>query len=329
MSPTYADDRGAVVEARASAPLELMWVLHFLESGHEHEGAFASLEPLRQRFGAELTRLRSDGLAQNSTELVVLAHSSGTLLDLDLERFFARIEDTAGNRSPVPSLLSERPAEREIVRVRLDRLRTERSVQESYIALLSQVWSAVRDEWEDEGRPAAIAEAQRWSRALADGGAYRDLLGLSRLWIGRPEMDEMADAAAPEGRLVLTPCWFGGKIHLVELEGVVYAGRGIRHGEPSYRKMAAEISANVKALADPTRLAILLRLARQPASVTEIARQFKLSQPTVSAHVQVLREAGLLDEKAVGRSAELSASEDGLRRLFSNTEESLLRIFRS
>ena len=189
MSPTYTDDRGAVVEARASAPLELMWVLHFLESGHEHEGAFASLEPLRQRFGAELTRLRSDGLAQNSTELVVLAHSSGTLLDLDLERFFARIEDTAGNRSPVPSLLSERPAEREIVRVRLDRLRTERSVRESYIALLSQVWSAVRDEWEDEGRPAAIAEAQRWSRALADGAAYKDLLGLSRLWIGRPEMD--------------------------------------------------------------------------------------------------------------------------------------------
>ena len=60
MSPTYADDRGAVLEARASAPFELMWVLHFLESGHEHEGAFASLEPLRQRFGAELTRLRAD-----------------------------------------------------------------------------------------------------------------------------------------------------------------------------------------------------------------------------------------------------------------------------
>lgn len=329
MSPTYADDRGGVLEGRASAPLELMWVLHFLESGHEHEGAYASLEPLRQRFGAELSRLRADGLAQNSTELVVLAHSSGTLLDLDLARFFARIHDTAAKRSSLPSLLSERPAEREIVRVRLERLRSDKSLRESYIELLSRVWSAVRDEWEDQGRPAAIAEAQRWSRALADGAPYKELLGLSRLWIGRPEMDELADAAATEGRLVLTPCWFGGKIHLVELDGIVYAGRGIRKGEPSYRKMAAEISANVKALADPTRLAILLRLARQPASVTEIARQFKLSQPTVSAHVQVLRDAGLLDEKAVGRSAELSASEEGLRRLLSSTEESLLRLFRS
>ncbi|OLB91697.1 MAG: hypothetical protein AUI15_22490 [Actinobacteria bacterium 13_2_20CM_2_66_6] len=85
----------------------------------------------------------------------------------------------------------------------------------------------------------------------------------------------------------------------------------------------------MKALADPTRLTILLRLARQPASVTEIARQLKLSQPTVSAHVQVLREAGLLEERAVGRTAELSASEEGLRRLFSRTEDSLVRMFRS
>src|SRR6266446_3959861 len=133
MSPTYAEDQGAVPEARASAPLELMWVLHFLESGHEHEGAFARLEPLRQRFGAELTRLRADGLAQNSTELVVMAHSSGTLLDLDLDRFFERIDDTATKPFVVPSLLSERPAEREIVRVRLERLRTDAPVRERYV----------------------------------------------------------------------------------------------------------------------------------------------------------------------------------------------------
>ena len=137
-----------------------------------------------------------------------------------------------------------------------------------------------------------------------------------------------ADAAAAEGNLVLTPCWFGGKIHVIELDGLVYVGRGIRHRDMSYRKVAAEISANIKALADPTRLAILLRLAREPASVTELARQFQISQPTVSAHVQVLREAGLLEEKTVGRSGSLSASQEGLRRLFANAEESLSRVFR-
>ena len=96
----------------------------------------------------------------------------------------------------------------------------------------------------------------------------------------------------------------------------------------SYKSVATEISSRIKALADPTRLAILLRLAREPASVTELARQLHLSQPTVSAHVQVLREAGLLKEKSQGRSAKLSASEDGLRRLFAGAEESLVRMFR-
>jgi DNA-binding transcriptional ArsR family regulator len=149
------------------------------------------------------------------------------------------------------------------------------------------------------------------------------------LWPGRPELDDLADAAARADRLVLTPCWFGGKIHIIELDGTLYAGRGIRHRERSYRKIATEISSNLKALSDPTRLAILLRLAREPASVTEIARQFHLSQPTVSAHVQVLRDAGLLDERQVGRSAELSATEEGLRKLFESTQDALLSLYRS
>jgi DNA-binding transcriptional ArsR family regulator len=175
-----------------------------------------------------------------------------------------------------------------------------------------------------------VAEAERWAHAIDDEGArYNAVLGLSRLWPGRPELDEMADSAAAEGRLVLNPCWFGGKIHMLELDGTVYVGRGIRAHVPPYRKVAAEVSANIKALADPTRLAILLRLARHPGSVTELAREFKLAQPTVSAHVQLLREAGLLEERVVGRSAEISASEEGLRRLFSRTEESLVRVFRS
>jgi len=328
--PTLVEEQSPGIHVAPSAVLELMWVLHFVQSGHEHEGAFAPLDPLRRRFGPQLSELRTDGLTQYSTELVVLAHRSGTLLDLDLRRFFDKLDQASQARSEIPSLRSEKPAERKVVRERLERLRADSGLRKRYAELLSLVWRAVEPEWQREGRSAVVAEAQRWSRALQEQGvAFKSLLGLTRLWPGRPELDEMADAAAGEGKLILNPCWFGGKIHLIELHGTVHVGRGIRHGEPSYRKVAADVSASIKALADPTRLTILLRLARQPASVTEIARQLKLSQPTVSAHVQVLREAGLLEERAVGRSAELSASEDSLRRLFSRTEESLVRLFRS
>jgi DNA-binding transcriptional ArsR family regulator len=310
-----------------SAPLELMWVMHFSEAGHEHGGPFARLDAARVRFGPQLARLRDDGMSQYSTELIVLAHRTGTMLDLDLRRFFAGIDGAIAD-AQLPSLRSETPEEIATVRARLERLRTDGDYRNSYVDLLQEMWAYVEEEWEREGRPAVLAESQRWTRALADGAPFRKLMDCNRLWEARPEVDRFADEAASQGSLILNPCWFGGKIHVLELDGLVYVGRGVRHGDMSYRKVAAEISADIKALADPTRLAILLRLARDPASVTELARQFDLSQPTVSAHVQILRDAGLIDERTVGRSAMLSASEDGLRRLFSGAQESLLRMFR-
>lgn len=48
------------------------------------------------------------------------------------------------------------------------------------------------------------------------------------------------------------------------------------------------------ALADPTRRAILLRLAESEATVSELAEPFDLSQPTISKHLKVLEDAGLI-----------------------------------
>ncbi|WP_411824905.1 ArsR/SmtB family transcription factor [Leptospira sp. 'Mane'] len=48
------------------------------------------------------------------------------------------------------------------------------------------------------------------------------------------------------------------------------------------------------ALADSTRRAMLMRLAKGEATVTELAKPFKMSQPAVSRHLKVLEEAGLI-----------------------------------
>ena len=55
------------------------------------------------------------------------------------------------------------------------------------------------------------------------------------------------------------------------------------------------------ALADPTRREILKRLASGDASVTELAKPFRISQPAVSKHLKVLERAGLI---ARGRDAQ-------------------------
>ena len=62
-----------------------------------------------------------------------------------------------------------------------------------------------------------------------------------------------------------------------------------------------QLSATFAALADPTRRAILARLAHGEATVNELAAPFALSLPTVSRHLKVLQRAGLITQ---GRRAQ-------------------------
>ena len=61
------------------------------------------------------------------------------------------------------------------------------------------------------------------------------------------------------------------------------------------------LNATFSALADPTRRAILARLAVSEASVTELAAPFAMSQPAISKHLKVLEGAGLISR---GREAQ-------------------------
>jgi DNA-binding transcriptional ArsR family regulator len=65
--------------------------------------------------------------------------------------------------------------------------------------------------------------------------------------------------------------------------------------------MTDRLSTTLAALADPTRRAILARLALGETSVTELAGPFKMSQPAVSKHLKVLERAGLVTR---GREAQ-------------------------
>ncbi len=61
------------------------------------------------------------------------------------------------------------------------------------------------------------------------------------------------------------------------------------------------LSETFQALADPTRRAILARLARGEASVSELSEPFDMSLPAVSKHLKVLERAGLIER---GRQAQ-------------------------
>jgi len=63
---------------------------------------------------------------------------------------------------------------------------------------------------------------------------------------------------------------------------------------------APDLDATFSALADPTRRAILARLAKGEATVMELAEPFEMTQPAISQHLKVLEDAGLINRRVDG-----------------------------
>jgi DNA-binding transcriptional ArsR family regulator len=96
---------------------------------------------------------------------------------------------------------------------------------------------------------------------------------------------------------------------------------------------ADHLSTTFAALADPTRRAILARLASGEATVSELAKPFAMSQPAVSKHLKVLERAGLItrSREAQWRPARLEAGRlkevaDWVERYRRNWEDSFARL---
>ena len=74
----------------------------------------------------------------------------------------------------------------------------------------------------------------------------------------------------------------------------------------------ADLSTTFAALADPTRRAILARLASGEAGVMELAEPFEISQPAVSHHLKVLERAGLIARRVDGTKRPCRLSPAGI-----------------
>jgi DNA-binding transcriptional ArsR family regulator len=94
-----------------------------------------------------------------------------------------------------------------------------------------------------------------------------------------------------------------------------------------------QLDATFAALADPTRRAILARLASGEATVTELAAPFDMSQPAISKHLKVLERAGLISRRREAQrrpcrleARSLKAATDWLENYRSYWEESYDRL---
>jgi len=72
------------------------------------------------------------------------------------------------------------------------------------------------------------------------------------------------------------------------------------------------LDAAFSALADPTRRAILARLAKGETTVMELAKPFEITQPAISQHLKVLEDAGLVERRVDGAKRPRRLAEAGI-----------------
>ncbi len=74
----------------------------------------------------------------------------------------------------------------------------------------------------------------------------------------------------------------------------------------------SNLDAVFSALSDPTRRAILARLAQGEATVMELAKPFEMTQPAISRHLKVLEGAGFIIRRAEGTKRPCRLAKDGI-----------------
>ena len=76
------------------------------------------------------------------------------------------------------------------------------------------------------------------------------------------------------------------------------------------------LNVSFAALADPTRRAILARLALGEATVTELAEPFEMTQPAISQHLKVLEDAGLIVQRVDGTKRPRRLAKAGIETMY-------------
>jgi ArsR family transcriptional regulator len=91
----------------------------------------------------------------------------------------------------------------------------------------------------------------------------------------------------------------------------------------SFRAYAEEVAGRAKALSDPTRLLILRLIRNLSMDNTSMAEFLEVTRPTVSVHTRILREAGLIRTRHVGRKAQHELEPAAIRSLFADLQRFL------
>ncbi len=306
------------VEVHGSIAVELEWAL---AAGNHHDfrqdhptlaAAYAENPDLHARVQAIWADLWPDMATTCFMELMVLAERGGHLLSLDADAFLddlPRLCTETFDAADYP-MVSETAEDRRVILRRLELLRESAELRARYVALVRDVWEAVRGDWERFGRGAVAQEVDARRSALARGTDWHEVAR------GSCDFGDLLNASVaglrPDDALVVVPAFLTHHGLLLDLPGTVVSGVRTDTTGVEARARTEVLARRLKAISDPTRLAILDALRQGPRTVTQLAAAFALAQPTVSNHVRVLREGGLVSDVRDGTRRNLVVRPDAV-----------------
>ena len=269
-------------------------------------------------FWAEADLGEADGAPyRDCGELLVAGWHTGSLFLPEIDRFLDRAEEAFAEGFEVPELRSEPAAVAELIGRRVQWLEEHGDGRRDYIQLHRALSRPIQAEWNRSGRAAAEAAARELSTRVRTENDLRVLLP-ANTFIHKDAFGTEISEAKERGELTLVPLGLGGGGQSFWMfPGQTVLGTGVDGAErlARRRERSERAATRLKVLSDPTRAAILYELLRSdcPSSVTELASQFGLSQPTVSVHVKMLREAGLARPERDGNQVFYRADEQAIR----------------
>ncbi len=318
-----------------SVPAELGWLLDLLtQTARYAEPALAELDAsllpgvrtLRASVMERSRRLWNDSVA-GCPELLLAADQADCLADESADRLLAWLTTGAGGR-PVAAydLLTEPAADRDAIRSRVRRLQDDVAIRRAYRDLVAEVWRLALPEWQRNGRQVAIQSSGWWMNRLEEGSSLEDLIP-PRHPLTYADRLGFEDIFERRNEFALSPLYFclsGGQV--VDLTDYLHVGVPASDLLP-LRKVrdAAFVAHRLRVLSEPTRVHILIQLLSAPAGVMDVARTLRISQPTVSGHLKVLRDAGLVQpRRAAGRTV-FVGSRKRIERLLEDARATIAR----
>ncbi len=257
-------------------------------------------------------------------ELILLAHHGGVLFTLDPDELLSQVEEICA-RAPADlhnlALISESEEDRAAIVGRMVLLRRSRVRRRDYSELLRATWAAVGPPWESSGKPSVEAAIAERRALLARGADWMD--------VTRGDCDfgavlqQAVGGMGANGEVTVVPAFFTHLGLLVDLPNLVVVGVRTDVNGALARDRTEALARRLKAISDPTRLALLDLVRARPRTVTEVATALDITQPTVSNHVKLLREAGLLADVKEGRRRNLVLKEDVVADLLSELQTAL------